>query len=43
MEDNKQEMTSHKMSFSKLVFGESVIQGFQMVKFKGKIPIVFHI
>ncbi len=28
-----------KMSFSKLVFGESIIQGCQMVEFKGQIPI----
>ena len=27
-----------KLSFSKLVFGESVIQGCQMVEFKGQIP-----
>ncbi len=29
------------MSFSKLVFGESVIQGCQMVELKGRFPIFF--
>jgi hypothetical protein len=33
-------MKEQKMSFSKLVFGESVVQGCQMIEFNSQIQIV---